>query len=83
MTISVINTTMLPRQEVQDKIRAVNRQLQEDFKRYWHVDVQLRLEGWTGETLDPSRPLKLPQPRPTPPKRPGRWRKSRACCPTW
>ena len=59
MTISVINTTMLPRQEVQDKSRAVNRQLQEDFKRYWHVDVQLRLEGWTGETLDPSRPLNM------------------------
>ena len=35
MTISVINATMLHRQEVQDKIRAVNRQLQEDFKRYW------------------------------------------------
>ncbi|MDE0220544.1 MAG: hypothetical protein OXJ90_14860 [Spirochaetaceae bacterium] len=49
VTISVINATMLCRQEVQDKIRAVNRQLQDDFRRYWHADVHLRLEGWTGE----------------------------------
>jgi len=59
MIISIINTTTLNRQEVQNKIRAVNRQLQEDFKAYWHTDVQLRLEGWTGETIDPSRPLNM------------------------
>ena len=59
MTISVINATMRDRQEVQNAIRAVNRQLQEDFKRYWHADVQLRLEGWTGETPDPGRPLDM------------------------
>lgn len=59
MIISIINTTSLHRQEVQDKLRAVNRQLQEDFRRYWHTDVQLRLEGWTGETLDPNRPLNM------------------------
>ena len=59
MIISVINTTSLPRQEVQDKIRAVNRQLREDFRRYWHTDAELRLEGWTGETLDPNRPLNM------------------------
>lgn len=59
MIISIINTTSLNRQEVQNKIRAVNRQLQEDFKAYWHTDVQLRLEGWTGETIDPSRPLNM------------------------
>lgn len=59
MVISTINTTALRRQDVQDRIRAVNRQLQEDFRRYWHQDVQLRLEGWTGETLDPNRPLNM------------------------
>ena len=59
MVISIINTTGLCRQDVQDRIRAVNRQLQEDFKRYWHQDVHLRLEGWTGETLDPDRPLNM------------------------
>ncbi|MDE0024529.1 MAG: S8 family serine peptidase [Spirochaetaceae bacterium] len=59
MTISVINATMLCRQEVQDKIRAVNRQLQDDFRRYWHADVHLRLEGWTGESPDPRRPLNM------------------------
>ena len=59
MIISVINTTSLHRQEVQNKIRAVTRQLSEDFRRYWHTDVQLRLEGWTGETLAPNRPLNM------------------------
>ena len=59
VTISVINATMLCRQEVQDKIRAVNRQLQDDFRRYWHADVHLRLEGWTGESPDPRRPLSI------------------------
>ena len=59
MIISIINTTNLTRQEVQNNIRAVNRQLQEDFKHYWHTDVQLRLEGWTGEALDPNHPLNM------------------------
>ena len=59
MIISIINTTSLHRQEVQDKVRAVNRQLQEDFKPYWHTDVQLRLEGWTGEDIDPDRPINM------------------------
>jgi hypothetical protein len=49
MIISIINATQLPRQQIQDVIRAVNRQLQEEFKMYWHKDVELRLEGWTGE----------------------------------
>ena len=59
MIISIINATGRERQEVQNKIRAVNRQLQEDFKPYWHMDVQLRREGWTGETPDPERPLNM------------------------
>ena len=59
MIISIINTTSCHRQDVQDRIRAVNRQLQEDFNAYWHTDVQLRLEGWTGEALDLRRPLNM------------------------
>ena len=57
MIISIINTTQLRRHEVQNTLRAVNRQLQEDFRRYWHTDAELRLEGWTGEPLDPDRPF--------------------------
>ena len=59
MIISVINTTDLGREEVQHTLRAVNRQLQEDFRRYWHTFAELRLEGWTGEPLDPSRPFNM------------------------
>ncbi len=59
MIISIINATQLPRQEVQDVIRAVNRQLREDFKKYWHKDVELRLEGWAGDALNPQEPLNM------------------------
>lgn len=59
MIISIINNTDLHHQEVQDTLRAVNRQLLEDFKKYWHKHVELRLEGWTGEQPDPSDPLDM------------------------
>ncbi|MBV1877181.1 MAG: S8/S53 family peptidase [Pseudomonadales bacterium] len=59
MIISIINATQLPRQKIQEVIRAVNRQLQEEFKNYWHKDVELRLEGWTGEELNPDVPLQI------------------------
>lgn len=59
MIISVINTTDLDREDVQHTLRAVNRQLQEDFRRHWHTFVELRLEGWTGEPLDPNRPFNM------------------------
>ena len=59
MIISVINTTDLDREEVQHTIRAVNRQLLEDFRRYWHIYAELRLEGWTGEPLNPGRPFNM------------------------
>ena len=45
MIISIVNTTDLDRQEVQHTLRAVNRQLQGDFRRYWHTYAELRLEG--------------------------------------
>jgi hypothetical protein len=59
MIISIVNHTQLPRQEVQDVLRAVNRQLQEDFRRYWHKNVELRLEGWTGESPSPKSPFDM------------------------
>ena len=59
MLISIINASDHDRREVQKKIRAVNRQLQEDVRRYWHIDVRLRLEGWTGANPDPQQPLNM------------------------
>ena len=59
MIISIINASNLDRREVQKTIRAVNRQLQEDVQRYWHIDVQLRLEGWAGADPDPRQPLNM------------------------
>ncbi len=59
MIISIINHTELSKDEVQRVVRAVNRQMQEDFRRYWHKEVHLRLEGWTGEQPDPELPLDM------------------------
>ncbi len=59
MIISIINNTDLHHQEVQDTLRAVNRQLLEDFKKYWHRHAELRLEGWTGEQPNPLDPLDM------------------------
>ena len=59
MIISIVNDTSLYRQEVQTTIRAVNRQLKEDFRPYWHIDAQLRLEGRTEEALDPNRTFNM------------------------
>lgn len=57
--ISIVDGTNIEDAEVQRVIRAINRQLAEDFKRYWHRDVQLRLEGWTGEKPDPAHPVDM------------------------
>lgn len=50
MIISVINMTdgALPDAELQRAIRAVNRQIADDFAPYWGFGSQLRLEGKTG-----------------------------------
>lgn len=55
MKISVINLThgLISDQEIQAAIRAVNRQVQEDFAPYWNISGQLRLEGSSGG--DPNR----------------------------
>lgn len=48
MLISVINLSKRPDSEVQSVIRAVNRQLREDFAPAWDVMATLRLEGHAG-----------------------------------
>ncbi len=45
MLISVVNHTTRKDEEVQEGIRAVNRQIAHDFKPYWHIAAELRLEG--------------------------------------
>ena len=47
MLISVVNHTngKLTDEQVQDGIRAVNRQIAHDFKPHWHIGAELRLEG--------------------------------------
>jgi hypothetical protein len=51
MTISLINHTngKIPDEEVQCVIRAVNRQVAEDFEPYWGYGARLRLEGKVGK----------------------------------
>lgn len=48
MIISVINHTHIPDAEVQRVIRAINRQIAEDFEPYWSLGATLRLEGKVG-----------------------------------
>jgi len=50
MIISIINFTngKIKDEEVHAAVRAINRQLAEDFEPYWSFGAQLRLEGRTG-----------------------------------
>ncbi|MFT3734755.1 MAG: hypothetical protein QM776_06995 [Rhodocyclaceae bacterium] len=52
MLISVINLTAghIKDDELQTVIRAINRQISEDFEPYWHFGANLRLEGHGGST---------------------------------
>ena len=54
MLISVVNHTSgkLTDEEVQKGIRAVNRQIAHDFKPYWHIAAELRLEGSIGRNAN-------------------------------
>jgi hypothetical protein len=45
MRISVINFTHIKDEDVQEVIRAINRQIREDFEPYWGFGGLLRLEG--------------------------------------
>ncbi len=51
MIISVINHTngKLTDGDVQTAVRAINRQIAEDFMPYWGFGAELRLEGRTGK----------------------------------
>ena len=57
MIISVINhTEHLSDEEVQSAVRAVNRQVADDFEPYWSLGARLRLEGRSPgapKTMDP------------------------------
>lgn len=54
MIISVINhTKTISDEEVQLTLRAVNRQIREDFEPYWSLGARLRLEGKS--TIQPSK----------------------------
>src|SRR5207249_12275104 len=50
MIISLINHTngKLTDEEVQNTIRAINRQIKEDYEPYWSLGATLRLEGKAG-----------------------------------
>ena len=55
MIISVINHTngKFSDEQVQVAIRAINRQIKEDFEPYWSLGAMLRLEGKTGPKPKP------------------------------
>ena len=61
MRISVINLThgLLSDSEIITAIRAVNRQVNEDFKPYWNTGATLRLEGSSGDEPDVDNPQDL------------------------
>lgn len=50
MLISVINHTngKISDEDVQVALRAINRQIREDYEPYWHIEGELRLEGKSG-----------------------------------
>ena len=58
MIISVINHTngKLSDEEVQRAIRAINRQVEQDFEPYWSLGATLRLEGKAGAKPKPQAP---------------------------
>jgi subtilisin family serine protease len=55
MIISIINKSALPDSELQRVIRAINRQIEEDFFPYWSMGASLRLEGTTADAPDTDR----------------------------
>ncbi|CUQ65205.1 hypothetical protein [Candidatus Nitrospira inopinata] len=51
MIISIINHTngKVSDEDAQEAIRAINRQIREDYEPYWHIGAELRLEGRGGK----------------------------------
>jgi hypothetical protein len=59
MIISIVNfTDSLEDEDVQQVIRAINRQIEQDFQPYWSMGATLRLEGHT-DTEDRESPAEL------------------------
>jgi hypothetical protein len=52
MIISVINHSKLADTTVLETIRAINRQISEDFEPYWSLGATLRLEGKSHDQPD-------------------------------
>ena len=53
MIISVVNRSgSISDEELQGVVRAINRQITEDFEPYWSFGAKLRLEGTVGKKPD-------------------------------
>lgn len=50
MLISIVNHSTISDSDVHSVIRAINRQIAEDFEPYWHFGGQLKLEGKSEKT---------------------------------
>jgi hypothetical protein len=59
MQVTVANYSTHPDEEVQAVVRAINRQILEDFRPYWGQDGFLRLGQRAGRPLDPQHPVEL------------------------
>ena len=61
MIISIINHTngMVSDEELQGAIRAINRQIREDFEPYWSLSGRLRLEGKARRRPTPEDPIDM------------------------
>src|SRR6476620_8905003 len=61
MIISLINHTSdkIKDEEVQETVRAINRQITEDFEPYWSLGATLRLEGKVGRQPHSQKPLDM------------------------
>lgn len=59
MIISLVNFSKESDADVQVVIRAINRQISQDFEPYWHIGAQLRLEGQVGGKPMPQSPAAL------------------------
>lgn len=59
MLISVVNHCEYTDEYVQEVLRAINRQITEDFEPYWHRSGELRLEGAVGRFPNPKNPKEL------------------------
>lgn len=61
MIISLINHTSdkLKDEEVQLAVRAINRQIKEDYEPYWSLGATLRLEGRSGKQPDKQNPADM------------------------